>query len=142
MLHSVFVVTLILGAIWPLLNTVAMLLVLLPSTLVSTAVEVSVDSITICFVISPLTLIHVAFRMNETAKSISHSILPESVVTGAIRPDLNAASVLLIRADEPLALVNCAIFKILDRSDNALFSLVYFIDCPVKRLKLIDYLLI
>ena len=142
MLHTVFTFALILGAIWPLLNTVAMLLVLFPSTFVPTAVEVCVDSIAICFVICPLTLIHVAFRMNETAKSISHAILPESVVTGAIRPDLNAASVLLIGADEPLALVNCAIFEVLDGSDNALFSLVNFIDCPVKRLELIDYLLI
>lgn len=142
MLHAVLVVALILGAIWPLLNTVAMLLVLLPSTLVSTAVEVSIDSITICLVIGPLSLIHVAFRMHETAESIGHAVFPESVVTGAIRPDLDTAPILLIRAHEPLALVNCTIFEVLDGPDHTLFSLVYFIDRPVKRLKLIDNLLI
>ena len=142
MLHSVLIIALVLGAIRPLLDAVAMLLVLLPGALVTTTVEVRIHTVAIGLVVGPLTLVHVAFRVHQTSEPIGHAVLPESVVAGAIRPDLHAATVLLVGADKPLTLIHGAVLEDLDRPDDALFGFVDVIDGPVKRLQLIDDLLI
>ena len=95
MLHSLFVLAVIFCSIRPLLYTKTMLLISIPLTLVSAAVEMRINAIAICFVLSPFTFVDVAFGMYKSTKPIGHAITPETIVSRAIRPYLNATTIFL-----------------------------------------------
>lgn len=141
MLHTLLIVTFVLGTIRPLLKAVAMLFVLVPVSLVSGAVEVRVDTEAISLVLSPLSLVDVALSVDQPSKAIGHTVAPKAVITRAIGPNLNTATILLLGGHQPLSLIHGAVLQDLDGFDCPLLSLIDFVDAPVKRLKLLNDLL-
>lgn len=141
MLHTLLVLALILGSVWPLLDSETVLLILEPLSLVPTSIEMCVDSIAICFIFSPLALIDISLGMHESAIAISHSVPPEAVIPGSVRPYLHSTAIFLVLVDEPLALIDCPILKYANRLYFPLFSIRNVLNRPVKRLQLLDYVL-
>jgi len=88
-LHSVEVLSDILGSIDPFLLSVAFLHVILELALVLGTIDVSVVSIPICHIVLELSSINIAFGMPEGALTLSFIVLPEAFVVGSISPILH-----------------------------------------------------
>uniref|UniRef100_A0A7S3FWY4 Uncharacterized protein n=1 Tax=Strombidium rassoulzadegani TaxID=1082188 RepID=A0A7S3FWY4_9SPIT len=139
LLLTVDVVTLVLGAVGPLLHAVAVLFILEPVALVPATVEVRVHAIPVGLVVSPLSLVDVAFGVNQSSIAVGHAVLPEAVVPGAIGPNLDSPAVLLVLLDEPLSLVDGSILQDADGPDLPLLVVIDFLGGPVEGLELLDY---
>lgn len=131
--------TLVLGAVGPLLDSEPVLLVLVPLSFVSASVEVGVHSESVGLVVSPFSFVHVSLGVDQPSLAVSHSVSPEAVVSAAVRPDLDSSAVFLVVVDEPLSLVDSAVFKHGYWSDLSGLSVVDVrLDGPVKSSKLLD----
>jgi|TARA_B110000305_G_C19354490_1_gene596005 hypothetical protein len=140
-LHSLLVLTLILGSIWPLLYTESVLFVLIPLTFISASVKVSIYTVSIGLVFCPLAFVDITFCMDKSAVSIGHTVSPESIVSGTIRPDLDTSTIFLVFFNKPFTLVDSTIFKYTNVLDFSLLTVVDFLDNPVEWLKLFDNIL-
>lgn len=108
MLHSVFVVALILGVIGPSLHSVTMLSVILPVAAVSSAIQVLVVAIAMGFIVSPLSLVDISVGLNDSSLSMSFVLLPVTSILDAVLPDLGSLTLSLVLI-VPLAVVDAAI---------------------------------
>ena len=108
MLHSVFVVALIVGVIGPSLHSVSMLSVIFPFAAVSSAIYVLVEAIAIGLVNSPLTLVDVSIGLNNSSFSMSFVVLPVASILGTVLPDLGSLTLSLVLI-VPLAVVDAGI---------------------------------
>lgn len=102
------VVTLVLGAVLPYLDTHSMLLVVLPVALVHLPIEVLVGTAAVRFIVLPLTGVDVAVCVNEPPYSVGLPIGPMALVQGPVEPDLSTTPDADLQVCSPLALVNNA----------------------------------
>eukprot|EP00405_Crypthecodinium_cohnii_P019725 CAMPEP_0206478054 /NCGR_PEP_ID=MMETSP0324_2-20121206/35806_1 /ASSEMBLY_ACC=CAM_ASM_000836 /TAXON_ID=2866 /ORGANISM="Crypthecodinium cohnii, Strain Seligo" /LENGTH=117 /DNA_ID=CAMNT_0053954249 /DNA_START=477 /DNA_END=826 /DNA_ORIENTATION=+ len=87
------VVAFISGAIWPDFDTLAVLLVLSPLTLVLRAISMVVGALSVSLIVLPLSFVDVAIDMLEPAVACGFVELPLTVVLRSIRPDLHPLAV-------------------------------------------------
>lgn len=123
MFLSVDVLSVVSGTIRPGFNTITVLLVFFPVTIVFSSISVLVDSLTVSLISLPLTLIDVSISMNEPALTIGLVSFPEALVHGTIAPDLDAISVSGIVIGVPLSLVLGIVLKRGHRSGLDLSSI-------------------
>ena len=108
-LHALAVSSLIVAAVLPALDALAILQVVLPVSLVLGTIDVHVDSVAVGLVILPLTVIDVAVGVPELAAAISFVHAPLTLVLGIIWPDLNTGT--MAHVIEQIAAINGTILE-------------------------------
>ena len=93
MLFTVLILTLVFRTIRPLLNTGAMLLVLIPLPHICSTVGMLVGSMSMGFVVEPLALIYVSICVDKCSLSVCLVTLPLSIIFRAILPYLLSVAV-------------------------------------------------
>jgi len=93
MLLSIFVGSFVLGAIWPLLNSFSMLLILVPVSNIGSSIGMLVGSMAMSLIIEPLTLIDISVGMDQSSVPIRLVSQPLPIVFGSVLPDLLAIAV-------------------------------------------------
>jgi hypothetical protein len=119
--------TLILRALVPDFDTVAVLLVVLPLALVSGSLGIDVSPGAIRFVVAPLAFIDVAVDVIEFSMAESLPITPLSFVDCAIRPTHGAAS--MAEPTEPLSVVHGLILVLIGLNIGFLICLKGAMQC-------------
>jgi hypothetical protein len=89
MFLAVFIITFILGMVWPCFYTISVLLVFLPITGVFGSVYMFVCTATMSFVTYPISIEAIAIGVDQSAKAMRLVILPISFVFTAVFPALN-----------------------------------------------------
>jgi len=95
------IVALVTSTIGPGFDTLAVLLILFPVSLVSCAIEVAVYAESMSFVILPIAIIDISVSMDESPLSVGFVFLPPPFIEGAIRPDLDATSLSDLSVNDP-----------------------------------------
>ena len=109
MLFAVNVLALELGSVLPGFDTVAVLFIFLPVSLVGGAVQVEVLAFSVRFVLFPASGENVSVRVDETSFSLSHIISPVAFENRPVRPVLCSAAV--FETSFPLSDVDCSAFE-------------------------------
>lgn len=78
--HALDVFSGILGTIWPLFDSLSVLLVVEPLALVPASIIVGVNAETIGLVLVPGAFVDVALGVHQSAVAARHAVLPEAVV--------------------------------------------------------------
>ena len=107
-LSAITILSLIVGTIRPCLNTMSVLIVVLPLADVFLPTNVNKYPLTICNVVFPLSLIDVSICMYKLSLAANHSVFPVAFIHGAVFPSL--FSVTLFHSIFPMSFVDCAIF--------------------------------
>lgn len=97
----------------PSLNTLPMLLVVLPVAFVLGVVYINEDSIAIGLVLLPAALVHISIGVSHSSSPIGFVSLPHSFVLRAIGPKLDAYAIAISIFLVPLPFVEFAITHIL-----------------------------
>mmetsp|Transcript_33725 Transcript_33725/g.53623 ORF Transcript_33725/g.53623 Transcript_33725/m.53623 type:complete len:256 (-) Transcript_33725:79-846(-) len=84
------------GAICPLLNSTAILLIILPLTFVPRTIFVVISAFSICFVIFPLAFVCVTISVVKLAMPIRSVLSPFAIEFRTIRPHLNTVTIALL----------------------------------------------
>jgi len=103
---SLDVLAVVAGTIWPGLDTLPVLFVLLPLSLVLCAIKMAVFSKAMSLVILPVTIIYISVCVNQSSLVVGLVVLPVALVHGAVWPDLGSLALSDVVADQPLALVS------------------------------------
>ena len=90
------ILSLVLGAIRPLLLTPSMLLIFMPVACVHRAIRMHVGTLTVCLIIQPLSFIHIPICMVELSVACGAIFSIVTLILGAIRPLLRTETVSLI----------------------------------------------
>lgn len=130
MLLALQVVPIEVGPIRPRLATAALLLVLVPLTLVGGALSVVVVPDAVRLVVDPLALEDVAVCENESTVAIGHIILPETLKLAAIGPDLQSIALLGVILLVPLAGVDLIVIQLLPILESQTRLVTAFCDLP------------
>eukprot|EP00443_Scrippsiella_acuminata_P134011 CAMPEP_0115666446 /NCGR_PEP_ID=MMETSP0272-20121206/49420_1 /TAXON_ID=71861 /ORGANISM="Scrippsiella trochoidea, Strain CCMP3099" /LENGTH=134 /DNA_ID=CAMNT_0003104945 /DNA_START=371 /DNA_END=772 /DNA_ORIENTATION=+ len=109
MLKANLKLTDVLGAIWPFLLTLAVLLISLPLARVR-VVALFISAHTLHHVTIPLALVHAAVRPNPLAGAVALVCVPLTLVHAAVRPD--PLPIAVTKAASPLASVGGTITKL------------------------------
>lgn len=110
-----FVSSFVLGAVGPLLHSLAVLLVVDPVSFIFSSIGVSVLAIAMRLVIFPIAVVNVAVSVDQPAPAVCLVILPIAFINAAVTPDLVSSTVFLAGLTVPFALVLRAVRQRLDR---------------------------
>jgi len=116
-LLSILVVAFIFGSVWPCLNTVTVLFVLLPVTNILSSIDMLISSSSMSLVVKPLALITVTISVDQASQPISLVILPVALVLATILPNLDALA-FSEAIFGPLTVVNSTIIEFVWPSGN------------------------
>ena len=94
MFFSVEVVSFVLGAIWPLFDSLSVLLILVPLTNVGGTICVLVGAVAVSFVVQPLALVNVSVGMDQGSVAVRLVSLPLAIILGSVLPHLLPVAVL------------------------------------------------
>jgi hypothetical protein len=83
--------------------------VVLPETLIATAVDMGVDSIAVGLIVLKFSFINITLCVPESALSMSFVVLPEPLVLSPIGPYLNSEAVTVFTVGD-LAFINRSIW--------------------------------
>lgn len=108
MFRAVDVGALVPGLIGPRLHAVAVLLVILPATLVNGSVVMQILALTVGLIVGPLTLVDIAIRVDQAANAVSFAVAPLALVQRAVEPDLTAFASPGFHVCLPLANIDCS----------------------------------
>ena len=132
MLRALTVVAFKLGTVWPVLDAVAVLLIVEPFAFVAGSVKVRIDPKPTRLIINPLPIIYVTFSMYEPPLPIGHAIFPEPIVSRPIRPYLNTSAVFSTVLNQPLPLIDSSSLHLSDGPDFAGFFVIGVALSPVE----------
>jgi hypothetical protein len=93
--------------IWPLLDTFAVLFVLVPLSDIGGAVGMLVSTVPMGLVVEPLPLVNISIGMDKGTLAVGLVSLPLAIILRAILPDL--LPITILHAIEQLSSVNCPI---------------------------------
>jgi len=105
-LFTFMVLSFVHGIVRPGLQTVTVLLIVTPRTLIPSTVCVGIDALSVSLVIHPVTFINVAIRVVQLSLSVGFSIAPLALISRPVEPLLLAMTV--SHAVHPLTVVNSA----------------------------------
>ena len=88
MLGTCDVLTFVASLIWPCLNSITVLLVIFPVTIVNGSVLVNVFTFSVGLIIAPLSLINIAIGVDEPANAIGFATFPLALIERSIKPGL------------------------------------------------------
>ena len=94
MFFSVEVMTLVFGSIWPLFDSLSVLLILVPFSDVSGAISMLVGAMAMSFVVQPLALVNVSVSMDQGSVAVRLVSLPLTIILGSVLPHLLPVAVL------------------------------------------------
>ena len=104
MFFSVEVMTLVFGSVWPLFDSLSVLLILVPFSDVSSAISMLIGAMAVSFVVQPLTFINVPVSMDQSSVTVRLVSLPLAIILGSVLPHLLPVAV--FHSIEELSCVN------------------------------------
>ena len=88
MFFSVEVMTFVFGSVWPLFDSLSVLLILMPFSNVGCPIGMLVGAMTMSFVVQPLTFINVPVSMDQSSVAVRLVSLPLAIILGSVLPHL------------------------------------------------------
>lgn len=92
MFLAIEVLALILGAVRPRFQTVAVLFVVTPLAQVPRPVGMLIQPVAVSLIVLPVPLIHIPIRVPKLTFTVSLVVVPLTLILAAIGPDLGAPS--------------------------------------------------
>ncbi len=107
---SIFILSLVNLSIEPLLNSISMLLIILPFPDIFSSILMGISSLTTGLIVYPLSLINISIRMIKCSFPIRLIVFPLPDIFATISPNLSSKT--LSFALKPLALIGYSIVKL------------------------------
>ena len=130
------VVAFVFRPICPGLNTIAILQVVFPVSLVPGSVCMQVYPISIRLIELPLSFKDVSIYMVEDSLSVSLVVFPKALVLSPVRPNLNSIAMPLVPF--PLPIVDCSVLKDIL---SLFFNLTESVSCSILLVHLIVHII-
>ena len=132
--------SLIRGSIRPFLQSISVLFIFEPVSLISRAIDMGVNSLSVSFVVLPLTLVNVSVSMDQSASPVCFVVFPVTLIPRSVQPNLDSSTLSDFRVYYPI-FITCQllpfsfIFRSILKHKNRSFLFFLFIILNIPPLK-------